>query len=74
MPVSSGPTSPARPVFGKSDLISWHFAHSSFAKTSRPRLGSPPAGSVNFQPRGTPPVRCSSSMEMGFGSVEDFGA
>ena len=66
MPVSSGPTSPAPPVFGKSGFTSWHLLHSSLAKSSRPVFGSP-AGSVNFQPRGTPPLRCSSSMLIGAG-------
>src|SRR2546427_13177542 len=66
MPVSSGPTSPAPPVFGKSGLASWHLLHSSLAKISRPVFGSP-GGILNFQPGGTPPPRCSSSMVIGFG-------
>src|SRR5882724_3991237 len=75
MPVSSGPTSPAPPVFGKSDFTAWHLLHSSLAKSSRPVFGSP-GGSVNFQPRGTPPARCRSSMVIGvggFAAVLGFG-
>ena len=72
MPVSAGPTSPAPPVFGKSGFASWHLLHSSLAKISRPVFASP-GGSVNFQPRGTPPARWSSSMVIGFGAVIGFG-
>src|SRR5689334_25281182 len=74
MPVSSGPTSPAPPLLGKSGFTSWHLLHSSLAKSSRPVLGSP-GGSTNFQPRGTPPARCSSSIEIGAGGfAADAGA
>src|SRR5690242_19383478 len=73
MPVRAGPTSPAPPVLGKSGFASWHLLHSSFAKSARP-LAASPRGRVNFQPRGTPPWRCSSSMEIGAGGVRSCGA
>ena len=72
MPVSAGPTSPAPPVLGKSGFTSWHLLHSSLAKSARPVLASP-GGSVNFQPRGTPPARWSSSMVIGFVAVIGVG-
>src|SRR2546428_5340190 len=63
MPVSSGPTFFASPSeTGKvSPWIAWHLWHSRSTKTCRPFTGSPP-GSANFQPRGTPPDWCSSSI------------
>src|SRR3989442_14683378 len=61
MPVRAGPTSPAPPVFRESGVTPWHLLHSSLAKTSRPGFRSP-HGTVDFQPRGTPPARGDSSM------------